>query len=254
MMLSIVIAAYNEERRIGASLLRIDRFLKEQSEDFEIIVVDDGSTDDTTRIVNSYKPDMKNLRNISYPVNRGKGYALRQGVFLAAGEAILLTDADLSTPIEELSRLEPYVSSNQYDIVIGSRALESSRIIKKQPWWRQGMGKIFNRIVRLIVLDSFSDTQCGFKLFSREAAQDLFAKAQVDRFAYDVEILVLARTRGYSVLELPVKWINAPGSKVNPVFDSLQMLFDLVRIRLFAGKMAKKTQAKGACRYYISTK
>jgi dolichyl-phosphate beta-glucosyltransferase len=236
-MLSIVIAAYNEELRIGESIALIDKYLKTRNGDAEIIVVDDGSMDHTSQVVAEYKSEIKNLKIISYPVNRGKGYALRQGVLRAAGELILLIDADLSTPIEELSRLEDCIVNDKYDIVIGSRALESSDIIKKQPWWRQGMGKIFNRIVKIVVLQGFNDTQCGFKLFTRETAKDLFAKACVDRFAYDVEILVLARAGGYRVLELPVKWINSPGSKVNPVSDSFQMLFDLCKIRLAAGRV-----------------
>ncbi len=236
-MLSIVIAAYNEERRIGESLVRIDKYLKARNGDAEIIVVDDGSTDHTSQVVAEYKSEINNLKIIRYPVNRGKGYALRQGVLLAAGELILLTDADLSTPIEELSRLEACIANDKYDIVIGSRGLESSEIIEKQPWWRQGMGEIFNRIVRFVVLDGFSDTQCGFKLFTRETAKNLFEHARVDRFAYDVEILFLALRQGYRVLELPVKWINSPGSKVHPVSDSIRMLFDLCKIRLAAGRV-----------------
>ena len=238
-MLSIVIAAYNEELRIGESLVRIDKYLKARNGDAEIIVVDDGSTDHTTQVVAEYKSEIKNLKIIRYPVNRGKGYALRQGVLQAEGELILLTDADLSTPIDELTRLEACIANDKYDIVIGSRALESSEIIKKQPWWRQGMGKIFNRIVRFVVLDGFSDTQCGFKLFTRETAKNLFEHARVDRFAYDVEILFLARKQSCRVLEMPVKWINSPGSKVNPVSDSLQMLFDLCKIRFAAAREIK---------------
>jgi dolichyl-phosphate beta-glucosyltransferase len=238
-MLSIVIAAYNEEHRIGESLVRIDRFLKERNTAAEIIVVDDGSSDRTAQVVAGYQSEIKNLKIIHYPVNKGKGFALRQGVLQAEGELILLTDADLSTPIEELSKLESRIKNDNYDIVIGSRALESSEVIKKQPWWRQGMGKIFNRIVRLVVLDGFSDTQCGFKLFTRKTAKNLFEQAKVDRFAYDVEILCLARRLGYSILELPVKWINSPGSKVHPVADSLQMLFDLCKIRLAAGRFKR---------------
>ncbi len=134
----------------------------------------------------------------------------------------------------------PLISGREYDIVIGSRALKPETIIKKQPWWRQGMGKIFNRIVRLLVLEGFKDTQCGFKLFSGKVARNLFKDACVDRFAFDVEILALARKRNYRVWEVPVRWINSPASKVHPVFDSLQMLFDLVKIRLRIGKAKLK--------------
>lgn len=231
-MISIIIAAYNEEHRIGESLLKVKDYLTGQDLDYEIIVIDDGSTDNTKKVATGYKAKIINLKIISYPINKGKGYALRQGVLVSKGEAVLLTDADLSTPIEELSYMLPLISSREYDVVIGSRGLKQSTIIKKQPWWRQDMGKIFNRIVRLLVLDDFSDTQCGFKLFSGEVARSLFKDARIDRFAYDVEILALAKKKGFNILEMPVKWINSPDSKVNPIFDSLQMLFDLVKIRL----------------------
>jgi dolichyl-phosphate beta-glucosyltransferase len=231
-MLSIVIAAYNEENRIGESLLKIKRYFDGQDTDYEIIVVDDGSTDNTRQVAADYKSEITNLKIISYPVNKGKGYALRQGVFASKGDAVLLTDADLSTPIDELARLLPLISDQQYDVVIGSRALEPNKILKKQPWWRQGMGKTFNRIVKLLVLDGFNDTQCGFKLFSGAAAGVLFKHARVNRFAYDVEILAMAKMKGFRISEVSVRWINSPESKVNPIFDSLQMLFDLIKIRM----------------------
>jgi len=235
-MLSIVIAAYNEENRIGESLLKIKEYLDEKDNDCEIIVVDDGSTDNTRQMSADYKSEITNLKVIGYPENKGKGYALRQGVFASKGDTVLLTDADLSTPIDELDRLLPLISDQHYDVVIGSRALEPNKILKKQPWWRQGMGKIFNRIVKILVLDDFNDTQCGFKLFSDKAARNLFKYARVNRFAYDVEILALAKKRGYRISEVPVQWINSPASKVNPIFDSIQMLFDLIKIRMRMGK------------------
>jgi len=239
-MLSIVIAAYNEENRIGESLLKIKRYFDGQDADYEIIVVDDGSTDNTRQVSADYKSEITNLKIISYPVNKGKGYALRQGVFASKGDAVLLTDADLSTPIDELARLLPLISDQQCDVVIGSRALEPNKILKKQPWWRQGMGKTFNRIVKLLVLDGFNDTQCGFKLFSGEAAKSLFKNARIDRFAYDVEILAFAKKNGYRISEMPVRWINSAESKVNPIFDSLQMFFDLIKIRMRMGKEKKR--------------
>ncbi|RZB37650.1 MAG: hypothetical protein SRB2_00752 [Desulfobacteraceae bacterium Eth-SRB2] len=229
-MISVIIPVYNEERRIGESLLKIRYYLTRTALDYEIIVIDDGSTDNTKQVLKRYCPDITNFKIISYPINKGKGYALRQGVSASIGEIILLTDADLSTPIEELAHMLHLISSSEYDVVIGSRALKTSMTIKKQPWWRQGMGKVFNRFVKLIVLNDFHDTQCGFKMFSGKTARSLFKDARVNRFAYDVEILAMAVRKGFKVLEVPVKWINSPASKVNPVCDSLQMLYDLAKI------------------------
>jgi len=230
-MISIVIAAFNEEKRIGQSLGKIQEYLRERKWDYEIIVVDDGSSDRTAALVRELASSFPGLRSISYKKNRGKGYALRAGVLASRGSLVLVSDADLSTPIEELDALIGCLP--ECDIAIGSRALARSEILAKQPWWRQGMGKIFNLIVKLVVIDEFSDTQCGFKLFAGETARNLFGKAQIDRFAYYVEILALAREAGYRTAEVPVTWINDPASTVHPVRDSLRMLFDLIRIRLY---------------------
>lgn len=236
-MLSIVIAAYNEEKRIASSLEKIRLFMSSRAIDYEVIVVDDGSTDATGHKVLGFKSAIPRLDLISYRVNRGKGYALRMGVLASRGDYVLLSDADLSTPIEELDKMMPLITGGQGEVIIGSRALALSEIIKKQPWWRRGMGRIFNRFVRLLVLDDFGDTQCGFKLFSGWIARELFAEAKIDRFAFDVEILALAKKRGYRIFDIPIRWVNAPGSKVNPILDSPQMLFDLCRIRLRIGSL-----------------
>lgn len=230
-MISIVIAAYNEEGRIVQSLKKINNFVRERNLDHELIVVDDGSTDRTSQVVQETAPLIDGLKVIRYEKNRGKGYALRTGVLASGGELVLLSDADLSTPIEELDTLRAHIAADGCRIAIGSRALALSRIIKRQPWWRQLMGKTFNRFVRVLVINEFSDTQCGFKLFAGDVARELFGKARIDRFAYDVEILAMARKRGYRVAEVPIRWVNAPGSKVHPVRDSLRMLVDLFRIR-----------------------
>lgn len=233
--LSIVIAAYNEEVRLPLTLRKIHDYAASRNITTEIIVVDDGSSDGTAELTEAISGDIPELKLISYPHNRGKGHALRTGVLASRGGLVLLTDADLSTPIEELETLRPFIDDASCHIAIGSRALAMSRITKRQPWWRQGMGKIFNRIVKALVIDDYSDTQCGFKLFEGETARSLFAKAHIDRFAYDVEILALAKKNGYRVAEVPIEWLNAPGSKVHPVKDSLQMLKDLCRIRLAIG-------------------
>lgn len=235
-MISIVVAAYNEENRLIPSLLAIRDYCITKGLDYEIIVVDDGSTDKTRAVAMEQIPQIPNLNVIGYDVNKGKGHALRTGVLASKGDEILLTDADLSTPIEELPKLSDLLHNNVCDIAIGSRALALSQILKKQPWWRQGMGKMFNKIVKTLVVDGFDDTQCGFKLFRGECARTLFREARVNRFAYDVEILALAKKHGYRVREVPIVWINSPQSKVNPVIDSTQMFFDLLKIRARLGK------------------
>ena len=236
-MISIVIAAFNEENRVGQSLQKIHQFLQGRKTDHEIIVVDDGSTDRTTPVVAELAQSIATLRIIRYEKNRGKGFALRTGVLASKGVLVLVSDADLSTPIEELDTLLPYLS--EYQVAIGSRALALSNIVVKQPWWRQEMGKTFNRIVKLLVMDNFNDTQCGFKLFRGDVARELFREARIDRFAYDVEILALAIKKGYRVAEVPIQWLNDPASKVNPIRDSLKMLVDLVKIRLSVGNVSR---------------
>lgn len=235
--ISIVIAAYNEERRIIPSLFKIKEYCNKQGIDYEIFVVDDGSTDSTYKIAKDLVKDIPRLKVISYVANKGKGYALRQGVLASRGEVILLTDADLSTPIEELSNLLPLLNERKCDAAIGSRALEFSEIIEKQPWWRQSMGKFFNKLVKALVLKDFSDTQCGFKVFRGDIARNLFRRARVDRFAYDVEILAIAKKMGYKIAEVPVRWINSPESKVNPIRDPVQMFVDLLRIKMTIGRV-----------------
>ena len=239
-MMSIVIPAYNEEKRIAGSLLETCAYMNDFGMEYEIIVVDDGSSDGTGRIVDHIAKDIRNVGLVRYEMNRGKGHALRTGVLATKGDLILVMDADLSTPMDELRKLMPYLSDGGFDIAIGSRALALSDIIIKQPWWRRGMGKTFNKIVKALVIGGFSDTQCGFKLFKGEIARSLFGEAKIDRFAYDVEILALAKKKGFGIKEVPIRWINSPESRVDPVKDSLQMLADLVRIRFAVGKVKGK--------------
>ena len=245
-MMSIVIPAYNEEKRIRGSLSETCTYMSDSGMEYEVIVVDDGSSDGTSRIVESMVTDFPKVRLVRYEKNRGKGHALRTGVLVAKGDFILVMDADLSTPIEELWKLMPYLAGGEYDIAIGSRALALSDIIRKQPWWRQGMGKMFNRIVKVLVIGEFSDTQCGFKLFAGDVARNLFMEAKIDRFAYDVEILARAKRNGHGIKEVPIRWINSPVSRVDPVKDSLQMLADLVRIRFAVGKVTGKGARQGS--------
>jgi dolichyl-phosphate beta-glucosyltransferase len=235
-MFSIVIPAYNEEKRINGSLSDACAYVNDFGMECEIIVVDDGSSDGTARIVEHIAKAVRNVRLVRYEKNKGKGHALRTGVLETKGDFVLVMDADLSTPMDELRKLLPYLSGGGFDIAIGSRALALSDIIKKQPWWRRGMGKTFNKLVKTLVIGGFSDTQCGFKLFKGEIARNLFGEAKIDRFAYDVEILALAKKKKYRIKEVPIRWINSPESRVDPVKDSLQMLADLIRIKIAVGK------------------
>jgi len=240
---TIVIAAYNEENRLPESLKKIQAYLVGSGLKAEIVIVDDGSTDNTAALVRNISAGMPGLRLISYPRNRGKGYALRAGVLSSRGSMVLITDADLSTPIEELDILRPHIISQSHHIAIGSRALAQSEIIKAQHPLRRGMGRLFNHLVKLLVINDFHDTQCGFKLFSGEVARRLFKKARIDRFAYDVEILALAKKTGYCIAEVPIKWENCTASKVNPLFDSLQMVADLVKIRMTTRQTQEEVMA-----------
>ncbi len=237
--LSIVIPAYNEAGRISDSLVRLVDWLcvptGRPEGRIEIVVVDDGSADATASIVERAAASLPagpvTLRLLRNGVNRGKGYSIKHGVLLSEGSFVLVSDADFSTPIEELPRLLEPVAAGDCDLAIGSRGMHGARIEVHQPFWREGMGRIFNRLVRLLTGLPYSDTQCGFKVMRRDAVLRLFRTARIDRFAWDVEILYLAGKAGLRVREIPVLWRNAPGSKVDPVRDSLRMLRDVLRIR-----------------------
>src|SRR4030043_1584468 len=237
--ISIIIAAFNEEKRIIPSLLKIKEYVNEQKIPYEIIVVDDGSTDSTYAVVTDLIKDIPYRKVIHYSPNKGKGHALRTGVLASKGEIILLSDADLSTPIEEFSKLLPLIHNDKCDIAIGSRALALSEIVKKQPWGGESMGKFFNKLVKVLVMEDFKDTQCGFKVFRGDIARSLFKEAQIDRFAYVVEFLAIVQKKGGKIVEAPVRGTNSPESKVDPVKDSLQMFGDLLKIRMTIGKSRK---------------
>jgi len=237
--LTIVIPAFNEEKRLDSSLEKMAEFTSGLFASVEMIVVDDGSSDRTASIARSFSESHKNsgpeCRVISFSENRGKGAAVRQGMLEASGELALLTDADLSTPIEEIEKLLGVMETGEADIVIGSRALKSSRIRVHQPWYREYGGKVFNLLVRLITMLPFHDTQCGFKLFRLQSCRSIFAVQKTDRFAFDVEILYRAVKSGLRVVEEPVVWNHSAGSTVNMLPDSWHTFCDLVRIRLSRG-------------------
>ena len=241
--LSVIIPAYNEAARIRESLARLLAYLGALPGPSEVLVVDDGSTDRTAAIVEEFTrggsaagtavggpADRVAVRLLRNGVNRGKGYSIKHGVLLASGELMLLSDADFSTPIEELPGLLKEVASGGHGIAIGSRGLGDSRVERRQPAWREAMGRCFNRLVRGLTGLPFKDTQCGFKVMRRDRVLPLFRAARVERFAYDVEILYLARRAGIGVIEVPVIWRNTEGSKINPLVDSLDMLKDVVKV------------------------
>ncbi len=224
--LSIVVPAYDEERRIPGALEDLARYLDSHPLALEIVVVDDGSTDGTAAIAEAEGRRLGlPLRVLRLPANRGKGAAVRAGVLAADGESILVSDADFSTPIAEWEKLARTGAA----VAIGSRALDDSLVRVRQPFFRQLSGKVFNRLVRLLAVPGIHDTQCGFKLFSREAGRAVFARTEVDRFAFDVEALLIARHLGYGIAEVPVLWFNSGDSRVS-LLGGVHAFLDLFRI------------------------
>ena len=228
--LSIIIPALNEELRLQKTLPVLKSYLGQKNYTWEVILVDDGSTDGASRILETVFTDQE-ARVIRNPVNRGKGYSVRRGVKEARGEIILLSDADFSTPIYEFEKLYSCLEEG-YDITIGSRSLPHSKVTRRQAWHRENMGRTFNLMVRWFVLEGIIDTQCGFKCFSRKLALPIFEKMTVDHFAFDVEFLFIAAKRGLRIKELPVEWENSPQSRVGIILDPIRMALDLIRIRI----------------------
>lgn len=236
--LSIVIPAFNEEERLPASLGAVSAYLaaRPSAPRVEVLVVDDGSSDATaSRAEDAGRRYGLDLRVLRLPKNRGKGFAVRTGCLEAAGRLILVSDADFSTPIYEWEKL----ASANAPVAIGSRAVDESLVKERQSLGRRTMGKLFNRIARLLLVPGIRDTQCGFKLFTRESARAIFGRARVDRFAFDVETLVLARGLGYPIAEVPVLWFNSPDSRVT-LFGGAQAYWDLLRIRFQTAKMPRR--------------
>lgn len=228
--LSIVIPAYNEVKRLGDSLAKIGAYLDAAGIDAEILVVDDGSKDRTAEAAMVALSGRRG-RVVRNGENRGKGFSVRHGLFEAQGRFVLVSDADLSTPIEDHAKLAAAIRDRDLDVAIGSRALPGSDVQLRQNWLRQTMGRSFNKIIRAFTGLRFHDTQCGFKLMDRERVRPLFRKMVVDRFAFDVELLFLCARFGLSVEEVPVTWRNAPGSKVSLIGDPLNMILDVLRVR-----------------------
>jgi dolichyl-phosphate beta-glucosyltransferase len=231
-LLSLVIPAYNEAHRLPATLGQIRDRRAAWDFDFEIIVVVEPSTDGTYAIAEAARSSLKELVVIGNPVHRGKGFAVKTGMLQARGELIFFTDADLSTPLDDLERaLTRLQADNAVDIIIGSRQHRDSLILQHQNPVRELMGKTFNRFVRGLAGLAIADTQCGFKGFRRLPAHAIFRRQKTDGFAFDVEVLLLARAMNFSLVEMPVRWSNSPESRVRVISDSIRMLHDLTRIR-----------------------
>ncbi len=231
--ISIVIPAYNESARLGRTLDRVLNFVRQKAWDAEVVVVDDGSRDDTAGIVKHYAETNGAVRLIQNPGNRGKGYSVRSGMLNAQGAIVLFTDADLSSPIEEAAKLIDALEAGA-DVAIGSRWVRSELQTQRQSVVRQVMGRAFNMLLRILLRLDFKDTQCGFKAFRRSAAKALFPLQRIERWGFDPEILFLARRMGLTVAEVPVVWAHDEGTRIHPLTDGSKMVLEMARIRWFA--------------------
>jgi len=234
--LSIIIPAYNEEPRIGDSLQSILAYLKDSPWDYELIIVNDGSHDRTVDVVGSFLDETVNITVLDNEMNRGKGYSVKRGVLAAKGRYVLFTDTDLSTPIQDVEKLIKALEEG-FDVAIGSRALPASEVTVHQKWYRESGGRLFNLVVQMLTLPGIKDTQCGFKCFTREAAQRVFPRQNLQGWSFDVEILFIARRLGLSIKEVPVVWSNSFDSRVSFLKDGFRMVTDLIRIRLMHRKI-----------------
>ena len=231
MYLSVIIPAYNEEKRLGNTLESIDSYLRQQSYEYEIIVVSDGSRDDTVFVARGMEDRIKGLRTIAEDKNYGKGYAVGLGMLEAKGDLRLFTDADNSTAIEHLDKFIPYTSQG-FDMVIGSIAVAGHKVSAgSEPIWRRILGKLGNLFIQIMAVPGIHDTQRGFKLVTAKAAERIFPKLLITRWGFDIEVLVLARKFGFKIKELPVDWKNDPNSKVG-LKAYVQVLIETMKIRL----------------------
>jgi len=230
--LSVIIPAYNEEKRIVPTLKSIDKYLEVRPYDYEIIVVANQCTDNTEGVVKEYMKTVENLKLMSLENHcTGKGEAVKKGVEKAQGEYIMFMDADNATRIDEIDKFWPYFEEG-YDVVIGSRQVKGANIVIEQPWYRRFLGRAANFLIQLILLRGIKDTQCGFKMFTYRAAKEIFAKSRIIGWGFDMEILAIARSRGYKIKELPVSWYEAGKSRLRPVRASWRTLRELIKVKL----------------------
>jgi len=227
---SIVIPAYNESARLGATLEKVLAYVHAQGWDAEVIVVNDGSRDNTADIVRTFAAKDPMLRLVENPGNHGKGYSVRNGMLNSRGRVVLFSDADLSSPIEEAPKLFDALDKGA-DIAIGSRWLRAETQTQRQPLHRQLFGRIFNLILRLTLGLQFADTQCGFKAFKKPAVQAIFPLQKIERWGFDPEILFLARKLKFKTVEVPVAWAHREGTSINPLVDGSRMVMEMLHIR-----------------------
>jgi dolichyl-phosphate beta-glucosyltransferase len=227
--ISIVIPSYNEAKRIGSTIRAIEDYAEKAFSDWEVLVVDDGSADDTAAVARASIRDANRLIVVNNPGNRGKGFSTKNGCAHARFPYVLMSDADLSTPIEEIEKLAPYAAPDT--VVIASRGMHESNLEVRQPFYREMMGRVFNLLVRMFVISGISDTQCGFKLFGPDIVRNIMPALETDRFAFDVEILARARRMGYRIHEVPVRWRNDDRTRVSALSDSVKMFKDMLAVR-----------------------
>jgi dolichyl-phosphate beta-glucosyltransferase len=229
--LSIVIPMYNETGRIQDTIPVLLAYFERQSYSYEFVIVDDGSADGTPALARELFAEVPQARILEKKPNRGKGSAIKAGMLAARGDYVHFCDADLSTPPEELEKFWQWVDEG-YDIVIGSRKMAGANITRHQPLWRESLGKVFTWLTNRLATRGISDVTCGFKLFTRKAAHDLFARSRIRDWSFDAEVLFIAQRRGYSIKEVPVTWHDTPGTKVRIVRDAVNALRGLAKIRL----------------------
>jgi glycosyltransferase involved in cell wall biosynthesis len=244
---SIIIPAYNESQRIAASLERIINFRSTAAWHAEIVVVDDGSRDNTAEIARRYAAQCPQVRLVQNPGNRGKGYSVRNGMLHARGALLIFSDADLSSPIEEAAKLVAAIRDGA-GVAIGSRWMRPELMTERQPVYRQLFGRIFNLLLRVLLGLNFKDTQCGLKAFSRAAADQIFPRQRIERWGFDPELLFLARQLGFPTVEVPVQWAHDERSKINPLKDGIKMFTEVLRVRWYAltGKYRQPAFARAA--------
>jgi len=240
--LSIIIPAYNEAKRLPQTLVDIDYRLQDVDFSYEIIVVDDGSKDATAEAAKKFSELIRNLRIITNEENKGKGGVVKQGMLEARGHIRLFTDADNSTSIEQFRKMLPYFKEG-YDVVFGSRGIKGAKLEPPQPFYKRFLGNIGNLIIQILLLPGIKDTQCGFKAFTEEASQKIFSLTRINRWAFDVEALALAKNLGYKIKEIPIIWKNDPESKVK-LLSYLQVLIEVLKIRFWFWSDAYKINLK----------